>query len=46
MSEEMKEELQTNETAETAEAATENTAADKPAESMADYEDHFDDSNP
>ena len=46
MSEEMKEELQTNETAETAEAATENTAADKPAESMADYEDHFDDANP
>ena len=46
MSEEMKEELQTNETAETAESATENTAADKPAESMADYEDHFDDANP
>lgn len=38
MSEEMKEELQTNETAETAGADT--------AESMADYEEHFDDANP
>ena len=38
MSEELKEELQTNE--------TEETTAEKPEETMADYEEHFDDANP
>ena len=38
MSEELKEELQTNE--------AEETTAEKPEETMADYEEHFDDANP
>lgn len=46
MSEELKEELQTSEAAETTAAGTEATAADKPEETMADYEEHFDDANP
>ena len=46
LKEELKEELQTSETAETTTAGTEATAADKPEETMADYEEHFDDANP
>ena len=47
MSEEMKEELQENETVEAAvEAPTEESAAEESTETMADYEDHFDDANP
>ncbi|MBM6852930.1 S1 RNA-binding domain-containing protein [Mediterraneibacter glycyrrhizinilyticus] len=46
MSEEMREELQTNETAEAVEeTASENTEAGS-GETMADYEEHFDDANP
>ena len=46
MSEEMREELQTNETAEAVEeTASENTEAES-GETMADYEEHFDDANP
>lgn len=43
MSEEMKEELQGNETVE---AAADNAADEKTTETMADYEEHFDDANP
>ena len=47
MSEEMKEELQENETVEAAvEAPTEESAAEESTETMADYEDHFDDAKP
>lgn len=46
MSEEMREELQTNETAEAVEeTASENTEVGS-GETMADYEEHFDDANP
>ena len=51
MSEEMREELQTNETAEaventSTEAAENETAEAGAGETMADYEEHFDDANP
>ena len=44
MSEEMKDAIETNETAK-AEASVKTTEAEQ-AETMADYEDHFDDANP
>ena len=48
MSEEMREELQTNETAEAVEntSAENETAETASGETMADYEEHFDDANP
>ncbi len=47
MSEEMKDAIETNETPGAAETAeTSEAAQSEPAETMADYEDHFDDANP
>ena len=46
MSEEMREELQTNETAEAVEGTASETAEAGSGETMADYEEHFDDANP
>lgn len=46
MSEELKDALQTNEAAEAEAAETEAAAAAGPEETMADYEEHFDDANP
>lgn len=46
MSEELKEELKTNEAGEETANETEETAANESGETMADYEEHFDDANP
>lgn len=46
MSEEMREELQTNETAEAVEETVSETTEAGSGETMADYEEHFDDANP
>lgn len=46
MSEELKDALQTNEAAEAEAVETEAAAAAGPEETMADYEEHFDDANP